>query len=237
MPLLAAGHRRHATIVCSGGDRQELLLVQQGELRISVPSRDLESGPSESCPCDLRCVATVEKDVKRMSTKFLKECMKIDEFAAGLYTNDVFSSLKTDNELIKTHLSLLLQVIAMEYVENFQQMIKYTSGGDALSIKEQVDAAITTAFDSSLSEIFPKPSVMDNVYYIVGYLGGQAQKHAKLMAEGSSKQSCLLHISSARFKSRRDDGDKSAVLELIADPSVPTTMVQKKRDVQGVEIR
>ena len=72
------------------------------------------------------CVATVEKDVKRMSAKFLKECIKIDEFAAGLHTHNVFSSLDTDNELIKTHLSLLLQVIAMEYVENFQQMIKFT---------------------------------------------------------------------------------------------------------------
>ena len=85
----------------------------------------------------------------------------------------------------------------MEHVENFQQLIEYTYGGDRLSIKEQVDATVTTAFDSSPSELFPRLSVIDNVYYIVEYLGGQAKKHAKRMAEGSSKQLCLLHISSA----------------------------------------
>ena len=63
---------------------------------------------------------------------------------------------------------------------------------------------------------------MDNVYYIVGFLGGQAKKHAKRMAEGSGKQACLFHLSDARFKTRRADGGDLAVLELIADPSVPT---------------
>lgn len=69
---------------------------------------------------------------------------------------------------------------------------------------------------------------MDNVHYSVGFLGGQAKKHAKRMAEGSGKQACLLHLSNTHFKSCCADGGDLAVLELIADPSVPTKMVDKR---------
>ena len=72
-------------------------------------------------------------------------------FAAGLYTHEVFSSLDTGEQLIQAHLFLLLQIICMEYTEISQQLIEYSSGGDALMIKEQVDKAfgiaLTEGFD------------------------------------------------------------------------------------------
>ena len=181
------------------------------------------------------CAATVEKDVKRMSRKFIKECVAIDIFAAGLYAHEVFSSIDTTDLLIRAHLSLLLQITCMEYTEIFQKLIEYSSGGDSLTVKEQVDQALDFAFRSTPLELFPRPVVMDNVYYIVGFLGGQAKKHAKRMAEGSGKQACLLHLSNARFKSRRADGGDLAVLELILDPSVPTKMVEKREMFNGLK--
>lgn len=52
---------------------------------------------------------------------------------------------------------------------------------------------------------------------------------------GSGKQVCLFHLSDARFKSRRADDGDLAVLELIADPSVPTTMVEKREMFNGLK--
>ena len=92
----------------------------------------------------------VKNDVKQTSSKFVKECVEIDLFAAGLYTHEVISSLDTDEQLIQAHLFLLLQIVCMEYTEIFQQLIDYYSGGDALMIKEQVDKA----FDITLAEGF-----------------------------------------------------------------------------------
>ena len=106
-------------------------------------------------------------------------------FAAGLHAHEVFSSIDVTDPLIRANLSLLLQITCIEYTEIFQKRIDYSSGGDSLTVKEQADQVVDRAFSSTPLELFPRPVVMDNVYYIVGFLGGQAKKHAKRMAEES----------------------------------------------------
>ena len=71
------------------------------------------------------CAATVEKDVKRMSRKFINECIAIDTFAAGLHAHEVFSLIDVTDPLIRAHLSLLLQITCIEYTEIFQKLIEY----------------------------------------------------------------------------------------------------------------
>ena len=135
------------------------------------------------------CAATGKKDIKSMSKKYLYECIAIDHFAAGLCSNEYFMSATFDisNPAIQRHLSLLLQMICMEYVEVFHTLIGSSSGGESLTVKEQVDSAITfasNAINIDLSYLYPRRKVLNNLYYIIGFVGGQAEKTREAHGKG-----------------------------------------------------
>ena len=101
------------------------------------------------------CAATVEKEVKRMTLKFIQECMCIDTDAAGLYNDETLQDIDTSDPAVCRHISLLLQIIAIEYKGVFVRQIESSMGGGTLSIKEKSDQAFSHAIDSDPSSLFP----------------------------------------------------------------------------------
>ena len=143
------------------------------------------------------CAATAEKDVKAMTKLYLHECIAINQFVARLCSSDMFRSLSsfdTSNPAIRRHLSLLLQIICMEYIEVFHTLIGSPSGEKSLTMKEQVDSAIAFAATAAMFDLYSRRKVMNNLYYIIGFVGGQMEKHVKRMARGSGKQACMLQL-------------------------------------------
>ena len=105
------------------------------------------------------CAATAEKDVKGMTKIYLQECIAIDQFVARLCSSDMFqssTSIDTSNPAIRRHLSLLLQIICMEYVEVFHTLIGSSSGEKSLTVKEQVDSAIAFAAIANIPDLYPR---------------------------------------------------------------------------------
>ena len=102
-----------------------------------------------------------------------------------------------------------------------------------MSIKEKSDQAFSHAIDSDPSSLFPRTEVLNNVYYLIGFLGNQAQKHAPRLADGSTRQLCMLLFAKKRFHVRNKGGE-SAVLAIIEDESIPTRMGQEKEHQNGL---
>ena len=71
------------------------------------------------------------------------------------------------------------------------------------------------------------------MYYIVGFLGNQAENHAKRMAKESGRQDCMLHFVQARF-AVRNKGEEAAVKKLIANKYIPTEMMEKCKRLGGL---
>ena len=69
----------------------------------------------------------------------------------------------------------------MEYVEVFHTLIGFPSGEKSLTLKEQVDSAISFAATANILDLYPRRKVMNSLYYIIGFVGGQMEKHAKRM--------------------------------------------------------
>ena len=182
------------------------------------------------------CAATFEKDFKAMPKLYLQECIAINQLLARLCSNDMFRSLlsiATSNPTIQRHLSILLQRICMGYVEVFHTLIGSPSGEKSLTVKEQVDSAIAFAATAAMFDLYPRRKVMNNLYYIIGFVGGQMEKHAKRMARGSGKQACMLHLHKSRYIVQIRDGD-SAVSRIISDDSIPTEMVERTERFGGL---
>ena len=180
------------------------------------------------------CAATVDKDVKKMTTKYLQECIEIDTFAAGMHQDDHFTSILGDNKA-HLHTSCLLQMICMEYIDIFHQLITYPSKGEALSINEQVKAKVDHALKVGTNELYPNQKVKDNVYYIIGFLGNQAEKHAERCAEGSGGKKCIEYIVKNRFHvNNRGEENENQIKALLDDAGVPTALVQQRERLGGL---
>ena len=137
------------------------------------------------------CAVTVEKDAKKAAISYVKERAPIDVHAASMTSHEVFSSLLSSTDAsasnLHRHLSLIIQIITIEYTEAFGELISYQGEEGGQSIQEKADNAFSHAYESDSSILFPKPKVRDNVYYIVGFLGTQAEKQAKRLAEASGR--------------------------------------------------
>ena len=134
-----------------------------------------------------------------MTLKFIQECMSIDSDAAGLYNNKALEVIDTSDPAICRHLSLLLQIIAIEYKGVFVRQIESSMGGGTLSIKEKSDQAFSHAIDSDPSSLFPQPEVLDNVYYLIWFWGIRPRNMPlawQTAAQDSSVCCCLLRTGS-----------------------------------------
>ena len=60
----------------------------------------------------------------------------------------------------------------MEYVKVFHTLIGSPSGEKSLTVKEQVDLAIAFAATAAIFDLYPRRKVMNNLYYIIGFVGG-----------------------------------------------------------------
>ena len=140
---------------------------------------------------------SVKKEAKKATLTYVKECAAIDTYAVELINHKAMASLNITDPGVCRHVSLFLQMIAMEYVEAFGKLIAYTMSGDTHSIKEKVSRAFAHVMALSTDKLFPWPKVGNNVYYIVGFLGNQAENHAKRMAKGSGRQDCMLNFEQA----------------------------------------
>ena len=143
------------------------------------------------------------------------------------------TSLDMSTSEVRRHVSLLLQIIAIEYAEAFGKLITYKGKGRGQSIGEQVGDAFDRAFESDTFSIFPKRKVRSNVYYIVGFLGIQAEKHAKRLAKGSGRQLCLSYFAVERF-AVRNKGGEDAVNKLVNETAIPTSMVETRERYGGL---
>ena len=78
------------------------------------------------------CAVTVAKGAKKAALSYAKERALIDAHAAGMIKHEAFSSLDMSAPEVRRHVSLLLQIIAIEYTEAFGKLISYkgeTQGG------------------------------------------------------------------------------------------------------------
>ena len=78
--------------------------------------------------------------------------------------HEAFSSLDISAPEVRRHVSLLLQIIAIEYTEAFGKLISYRGEGGGNSVREKVCGAFTLAHNSDTITIFPQPKVRNNVY-------------------------------------------------------------------------
>ena len=92
---------------------------------------------------------------------------------------------------------------------------------------------MTYASAVSAIQLFPVPGVQKNVYYIIGFLGGQGRKETKRCTKNSGVRACLIHIASKKY-SIRNKGQAGEVEKLIADSSIPTGMVEAKQVFGGL---
>ena len=137
---------------------------------------------------------SVEKEAKKATLKYVKECAVIDTYAAGLINHEAMALLNSIDPGVRHHVSLLLQIITMEYVEAFGKLITYTMSGDTHSIKEKVSRAFAHAMSLSTDKLFLRPKVRNNVYYIVGFLGNQAEIMLNVWLRGAADRiaCCIL---------------------------------------------
>ena len=139
--------------------------------------------------------ATVEKDTNKCALMYIKEYAKIDQHTARMYTHGSVSCINTSISDVRRHLSLLLQIITMEYVDAFGRLIKYSTLGQAFSTKELTERAFAHVFASTTDDLFPRHKVRCNVYYIIGFLRDKAEKHSKRLSQGSGRQACMSYFS------------------------------------------
>ena len=178
------------------------------------------------------CTSSNHKDVKKMIKRY--EDMK--EHIVQVYVPTLVSSLKTHiilpNEI---DTSLLLQVIANFYIDKFQSLIEHSSSGEKQSIKEQVEKKISYATREDTQHLFSDAKVRKNVYYIIGFLGNQAEKEASRRAKDSGVSKCLHFLSQHCFLVRnRSDSESQQIDMLIADEDIPTDMISKREAFGGL---
>ena len=173
-----------------------------------------------------KCAATSQKDIGKMSKMYLKETQDIiNDFASKLYDHLPPDQKITNKEDI-VNASLLLQSISVEYVEILHELISYSSQGEKLTINEQVAKKVSYASTVSAIQLFPVPGVQKNVFYIIGFLGNQGRKEAERRAKNSGVRACLTHIASKKYFVR-NKGQAGEVDKLIADSTIPTSIVEE----------
>lgn len=59
----------------------------------------------------------------------------------------------------------------------FHTLIGSPSGEKSLAVKEQVDLAIAFAAAANILDMYPERRRMNNLYYIIGFMGGQMKNH------------------------------------------------------------
>ena len=134
---------------------------------------------------------TVEKEAKKAALEYVKECAAIDTYAASLVDHKAFSSISISDLSVRRNVSLLLQLICMEYIEAFGNLIAYSCSDGPTSIRDKVSRAFSHATTSRPDELFPRSKVMKNAYYLIGFIGNQAHNYTKRMAKGSGRQVCM----------------------------------------------
>ena len=104
-----------------------------------------------------------------------------------------------------------------------------------LSIKEKRDRVFPSAIDSTPISLFPKPRVLNNIYYLIGFLGNWAQIYANRLADGSTRQFCMVFFFAKNKFHVCNKGSESSVKALIQDESIPTDMVHEKYRRKGLQ--
>ena len=84
------------------------------------------------------CAVTVAKGAKKAALSYAKERALIDAHAAGMIKHEAFSSLDMTAPEVRRHVSLLLQIIAIEYTEAFGKLISYKGQGGGNSVRQKV---------------------------------------------------------------------------------------------------
>ena len=138
-----------------------------------------------------------------------------------------------DDDDKRINASLHLQIISGKYINTLHELIDYTYKGETLTIIEQVKQKVNHAKSVEVNELFPTPAVMDNVYYVTGFLGNQANNEATRRAKDSGVRLCLEHIAREKFLVR-NRGQEVGVNALIADKDMPTTMVRQRENFGGL---
>lgn len=181
------------------------------------------------------CMATSKKDVDAASKNYMHKTFEIDVLASLLVDNFPESMKKTLSDSDCRKASLLLQLLCRKFIDTFHEMIVYPSRGDNLTITEAVQSQVEIALREGTTALFPKPNTKNNAYYIIGFLGHQAEKEAKRRAKDSGVKAYLTYIAHNRFLvRRRGEKDIGVINVLVADIEMPTEMVEKRETLGGL---
>ena len=169
------------------------------------------------------CIDKDQQRYKKVDRPYRQETQDIiNNMASGLHTHFPESHKVEDDDDKRINASLLLQIISGKYINTLHELIDYTYKGEKLTIMEQVKQKVDHATSVEVYELFPTPAVMDNVYYVTGFLGNQADKEATRRAKDSGVRLCLEHIAKEKFLVR-NRGQEVGVNALIEDKDMPTT--------------
>jgi hypothetical protein len=170
-----------------------------------------------------------ESELNSKRKKYIAEKARIMDNVAPF----LIGSLPSKEHEIEA--SIILQIISDKYFETFESMIAYSGSGDKLTIKEQVGQAIEYAHKVEASKLFSDPKILKNVYYIIGFLGRQAEKQSTKRKEGSGAQKCFKYISDTRWLVRnRSESQTQQINTLISNPTIPTDLVQQREAFGGL---
>jgi hypothetical protein len=180
--------------------------------------------------------ATCKKNVDAFCKNYMHKTFEIDVLASLLhekFPEDVRQSM-TDKD--RRTLSLALQLICTKFIDTFHELISYPSQGERLTIAEEVEKKVQLATQGGTTALFPEAKTMNNAYYIIGFLGHQAEKQAKRRAKDSGVQKCLTFIANNRFFVRNRSGSEQVneIKKLVADQEMPTKLVEEREALGGL---
>lgn len=117
----------------------------------------------------LECSTDNKKEVTKMTTKY--RGMKA-ELLYSIGSHDIFDGEGSSIGFRQRHeAKIILQLIGMEFMGEFQRLIKSSWGDVVLSIPEQIEAEVKAALDLPLDKLFGDDvRLSEHAYYVIGFL-------------------------------------------------------------------
>jgi len=136
------------------------------------------------------CFTSNRKEVKKMSHKYRLMEKKIIETIGKHDVYDEGDTSKTEKQRLAASRTMML--IGLHYLHEFSKLIKSSWGDDILSIHEQIDAELKSAFELGTGELFGDDTrLAEHAYYVVGFLNHAGMKEKERRTDKNDVGACI----------------------------------------------